>query len=154
MFDAYIPSQTSVQLPRYQDTNMLCAGCTKMLSGVKGLSYYGTYGHTYEHHKSSVSIRRSAEVGCAICVLIAQVLPPASHISENLPTAFRTYLQRRSTEPGQGMLFHLNISHEKKHKYTFVLAETSKFIHPDGLYTCEDSDLSRIGGSNETNKIF
>lgn len=51
----------------------LCKVCIDMLEEAKGLVWAGTLDPTFEHHKTTTSLRHSSDADCTICVALASL---------------------------------------------------------------------------------
>lgn len=119
------------ELPRYEthniDINMLCDTCIGLLHKNKGLTWQRTLAQTFDHHKSTKTLRRSAKAGCSICTAIAKELEPEINLKETQPLLLQAVLDRKKKR-GEKTWFRLDFSLIGRLRCTFILAETSRWM--------------------------
>ncbi|KAK7191644.1 HET-domain-containing protein [Paraphaeosphaeria sporulosa] len=73
----------------------LCNVCVGMLRGGKGDIWTGTHDLTFEHHKSTASLRRSRKADCMICVVLAGLYRRAgADILDDRPMSIQATIHR------------------------------------------------------------
>jgi hypothetical protein len=109
--------------------NMLCDVCISMLSQHKGLIWAGSLTPlSFEHHKSTKTLRQSLTTHCAICTGIAKVLSRDIDLQQDQPVAVRanlTTLQRQRKDSSDST-FELTFKLCKNRERTFLLNEIGK----------------------------
>ena len=78
----------------------------------------GTHDMTFEHHKSTASLRRSCAVDCTICTVLDSLYrEDGTDLLEDQPLSIRATLRKRSKEED----FRLDFDIEKRYSRTFLL---------------------------------
>lgn len=112
---------------------MLCRVCIGLLRAGSGVMWAGTHDLTFEHHKTTTTLRRSREAGCSICIALANVLRPELDLLEDRSISIRASLRKISSDQvdlgpddqPSGNNFRLDFELERKHARVFLLKETS-----------------------------
>src|SRR5262245_6608546 len=99
---------------------MLCKVCVCMLLGGTGELWTGTHDLTFEHHTSTVTLRRSREADCSICIALANVLRPEIDLLEDQPISIRASLSKLSSDGFDHDRFRLDFDILKRHTRTFL----------------------------------
>ena len=107
---------------------MLCDVCIGMLSQRKGLVMHGTLQPTFEHHKSTKTLRHSRDMQCPVCTRLAKTLSLHTDLAKDQGLSVQATLNRErgyGKETGKRcfkLIFFLHPNRE----CTFFLEETGK----------------------------
>jgi hypothetical protein len=104
---------------------MLCKVCVGMLRGGRGDVWAGTHDLTFEHHKSTTSLRASREADCSICIALTNVLRQEMDLLEDQPISIRASLRQLSDARSEELKYCLDFELEKKYSRIFLLKQTS-----------------------------
>lgn len=102
---------------------MICHVCTYMLCEEKGRTWGGTLDHTFEHHKSIASLRKSAQMHCTICASLANALGHDTTSKEEFSQPIEALLRRSTVMDNEvkGVEFILDFDLGGNRERTFVL---------------------------------
>ncbi|KAH8732831.1 heterokaryon incompatibility protein-domain-containing protein [Phaeosphaeriaceae sp. PMI808] len=103
---------------------MLCKICVGMLRGGRGDIWVGTHDLTFDHHKTTTTLRRSREADCSICIALANILRHEFDLLEDRPISIRATLHKLPRDQSRKAQFQLNFELERKHTRIFLLKET------------------------------
>jgi hypothetical protein len=104
--------------------NMLCKVCVGMLRGGRGELWAGTHDLTFEHHKTTTSLRRSREADCSICIALANVLRSDMDLLEDRPISIKASLKRLAEDGSKEIKYCLDFDLERTHNRIYLLKET------------------------------
>lgn len=98
-----------------------------MLRGRTGLQWNGTHDLTFNHHTKTDTLRRSREVGCSICVALANELRQDIDLFDDYDLSIEAILSEVKDIGLDNSLYRLDFSLPKKRTRTFVLRPIGKF---------------------------
>lgn len=109
---------------------MLCKTCVGMLRGGQGQIWAGTHDLTFEHHKTTTTLRRSREADCSICIVLVNILRHEVDLLEDRPLSVSARLSRPLKQDGTNETrYILDFRLEKKFTRIFLLKEIGKSGH-------------------------
>lgn len=105
--------------------SMLCDVCIGMLTRRTGQFFDGTLDVTFEHHKSTKTIRQSLSMHCPICTRLARILSQDTDLSRDQPVAIKACLRKVSQRihGPKGYDFTLDFELRKARSSRFFLAK-------------------------------
>lgn len=105
--------------------SMLCDVCIGMLTRRAGQFFDGTLDVTFEHHKSTKTLRQSLSIHCPICTRLARMLSQDTDLSRDQPVAIKAILRKISqkTNGPKGYEFTLDLELGEARSSRFFLAK-------------------------------
>lgn len=93
-----------------------------MLRGGQGQIWTGTHDLTFEHHKTTTSLRRSREADCSICIVLVNILRHEVDLLEDKPLSILAYLSKLpKLDDVDETRYRLEFRCEKKFSRMFLL---------------------------------
>jgi hypothetical protein len=100
-----------------------------MLRGGRGELWAGTHDLTFEHHKTTTSLRRSREADCSICIALANVLRNDMDLLEDRSISIKASLKRLPEDESKEIKYCLDFDLEGAYNRIYLLKETSMSWH-------------------------
>lgn len=100
-----------------------------MLRGGRGELWAGTHDLTFDHHKTTTSLRRSREADCSICISLANVLRHDMDLLEDQPISIKASLRRLPDDKPDEKKYCLDFDLNRLYNRIYLLKETSKLNH-------------------------
>jgi hypothetical protein len=96
-----------------------------MLRGGQGQIWTGTHDLTFEHHKTTTSLRRSREADCSICIVLVNILRQEVDLLEDKPLSILAYLSKlpKLDNNIDEIRYRLEFRLEKRFSRMFLLKE-------------------------------
>jgi hypothetical protein len=136
-----------------------------MLRGGRGELWAGTHDLTFDHHKTTTSLRRSREADCSICISLANVLRHDMDLLEDRSISIKAKLWRlpedkpdedesNEDKRPKEIKYCLDFDMNRTHSRMYLLKETSKLDHDIRYKICSKDimQIRRIVGCERRNR--